>query len=287
MFSKRTDGRQIKGLDPIFRMIPYIMKTRAESQVMVKQDFRCEVFDGYIKSKRAEGHDLSYMSILIAAYVRLLTQRPQLNRFVVNGRIYARYGYEVVFVVKKSLTDDSDEMLLKLHFDGTENIFEINDMITNEVKLIRNGQADNLTDKLAKLFMKQPNPLIKGDVRFVMKLDDWNMMPRSVIEASPFHCSMFLTNVKSIKLNYIYHHLYNFGTASVFLSLGKSNDRVSLNRQSEPESEKVFTLGCVLDERICDGLYLSRSLMLLEKYMNDPSLLEENLTEEQIVRDID
>lgn len=287
MFSKRTDGRQIKGLDPIFRMIPYIMKTRAESQVMVKQDFKCDIFDDYIRSKRSEGHDLSYMSILIAAYVRLLTQRPQLNRFVVNGRIYARYGYEVVFVVKKSLTDDSDEMLLKLRFDGTENIFEVNDMITNEVKLIKNGQADNLTDKLAKLFMKQPNPLIKGDVRFVMKLDDWNMMPRSVIEASPFHCSMFLTNVKSIKLNYIYHHLYNFGTASVFLSLGKSNDRVSLNRESVPEGERVFTLGCVLDERICDGLYLSRSLMLLEKYMNDPSLLEENLPKEKIVEDID
>ena len=287
MLSKRTDGRLIKGLDPIFRMIPYIMKTRAESQVMVKQDFKCDIFDDYIRSKRSEGHDLSYMSILIAAYVRLLTQRPQLNRFVVNGRIYARYGYEVVFVVKKSLTDDSDEMLLKLHFDGTENIFEVNDMITNEVKLIKNGQADNLTDKLAKLFMKQPNPLIKGDVRFVMKLDDWNMMPRSVIEASPFHCSMFLTNVKSIKLNYIYHHLYNFGTASVFLSLGKSSDRVSLNRESVPEGERVFTLGCVLDERICDGLYLSRSLMLLEKYMNDPSLLEENLPKEKIVEDID
>ena len=135
MFSKRTDGRLIKGLDPIFRMIPYIMKTRAESQVMTKQEFKCEVFDSYIKEKRGEGYDLSYMSILIAAYLRLLTQRPQLNRFIVNGRIYARYGYDVVFVVKKSLTDDSDEMLLKLHFDGTENVFEVNEKIVNEVKL--------------------------------------------------------------------------------------------------------------------------------------------------------
>ena len=287
MFSRRTDGRLIKGLDPIFRMIPYIMKTRAESQVMTKQEFKCEVFDSYIKEKRSEGYDLSYMSILIAAYLRLLTQRPQLNRFIVNGRIYARYGYDVVFVVKKSLTDDSDEMLLKLHFDGTENVFEVNEKIVNEVKLIKSGEADNLTDRLAKLFMKQPNPLIKGDVRFVMKLDDWNMMPRSVIEASPFHCSMFLTNVKSIKLNYIYHHLYNFGTASVFISLGKSADRVSMNRNSEPESDRIFTLGFVVDERICDGLYLSRSLMLLEKYMKDPCLLEEKLAREDIINDID
>ena len=136
--------------------------------------------------------------------------------------------------------------------------------------------------------MKQPGALIKTDVRLVMKLDDWNMMPRAVIEASPFHCSMFLTNVKSIKLNYIYHHLYNFGTASVFISLGKSNDTLSLSREAgEVESSRTFTLGFVVDERICDGLYLSRSLMQLEKYMADPSLLEERLPKESIVSDID
>lgn len=284
MFSKRPDGKRVKGLDPVFSMIPFIMRTRAESQVMCKQEFRCEIFDSYIKEKRAEGHDLSYMSILIAAYVRMLTQRPYLNRFVINGRIYARNGYDVVFVVKKSLKDDADEMLLKLRFDGTEDIFEIAEMIEREVKLIHTGQSENLTDRLAKLFMKQPRGLIKGDVRLVMKLDDWNLMPKKVIDASPFHCSMFLTNVKSIKLNYIYHHLYNFGTASVFISIGKSEETVLVNR-SVMEPSKIFTLGFTVDERICDGLYLSRSLMLLEKYMNDPSLLEKKLSPEDIVHD--
>ncbi len=286
MFSKRSDGRRIKGLDPIFCMIPYIMRTRAESQVMSKKEFACSALDAYIKEKKAEGHELSYMSILISAYVRMLTQRPHLNRFIVNGRIYARNSFVVVFVVKKALTDDAEEMLLKITLDGTENIFEINDKIAREIKLIKTGQADNLTDKLAKLFMKLPNGIIKSNVHFVMKLDEWNMMPKSIIEASPFHTSMFLTNVKSIKLGYIYHHLYNFGTASVFLSLGKNEER-PLAHKGEIDVEKLFTIGVTVDERICDGLYLSRSLMLLEKLMNNPELLETKLTKDRIVQDID
>ncbi len=286
MFSKRSDGRRIKSLDPIFCMVPYIMRTRAESQVMSKKEFACEPLDAYIKEKKAEGHELSYMSILISAYVRMLTQRPHLNRFVVNGRIYARNNFVVVFVVKKALTDDAEEILLKITLDGTENIFEINDKILNEIKLIKTGEADNLTDKLAKLFMKLPNGMIKSNVHFVMKLDDWNIMPKSIIEASPFHTSMFLTNVKSIKLGYIYHHLYNFGTASVFLSLGKNEER-PLAHRGEINVEKLFTIGVTVDERICDGLYLSLSLRMLEKLLANPSVLEKNLSKDEIVQDID
>lgn len=285
MFSKRSDGHRIKGLDPIFSIIPYIMKTRAESQVMSKKEFRCDVLDEYIKNQKLQGHELSYMSILISAYVRMLAQRPQMNRFIVNGRIYARNEFVVVFVVKKSLKEDSEEMLLKIKFDGTENLFEINERIINEIKLIKTGQADNLTDKLAKMFMKLPNPIIKTCVRFVMKLDELNIMPKAIIEASPFHTSMFLTNVKSIKLNYIYHHLYNFGTASVFLSLGQNNE-TAVAHKGEIDPVKLSTVGIVVDERICDGLYLSMSLRMLDKYMNNPELLEKNLKKEEIIRDI-
>lgn len=286
MFSKRSDGHRIKGLDPIFSIIPYIMKTRAESQVMSKKEFRCDVLDEYIKNQKLQGHELSYMSILISAYVRMLAQRPQMNRFIVNGRIYARNEFVVVFVVKKSLKEDSEEMLLKIKFDGTENLYEINERIINEIKLIKTGQADNLTDKLAKMFMKLPNPIIKTCVRFVMKLDELNIMPKAIIEASPFHTSMFLTNVKSIKLNYIYHHLYNFGTASVFLSLGQNNE-TAVAHKGEIDPVKLSTVGIVVDERICDGLYLSMSLRMLDKYMNNPELLEKNLKKEEIIRDID
>lgn len=286
MFSKRSDGHRIKELDPIFSIIPYIMKTRAESQVMSKKEFRCDVLDEYIKNQKLQGHELSYMSILISAYVRMLAQRPQMNRFIVNGRIYARNEFVVVFVVKKSLKEDSEEMLLKIKFDGTENLYEINERIINEIKLIKTGQADNLTDKLAKMFMKLPNPIIKTCVRFVMKLDELNIMPKAIIEASPFHTSMFLTNVKSIKLNYIYHHLYNFGTASVFLSLGQNNE-TAVAHKGEIDPVKLSTVGIVVDERICDGLYLSMSLRMLDKYMNNPELLEKNLKKEEIIRDID
>ena len=285
MSSKRSDGRLIKGLDPIFKLIPYLMPTRAESQVMCKKEVDAQIFDDYIKEKHAQGYDLSYMSVLIAIFVKIMAKRPHLNRFIKNGRIYAHNEIVISFVVKKALTDEADEMLLKLKFDGTENIFEINKRIEEEIKNIKKGEGDNATDELASKFLNLPNPIIKFCVKFLLKLDEWNKMPESVIKASPFHASLFITNVKSIKLAYIYHHLYNVGTAGIFMALGKTSEKASSNK-GVIEPKNMFTLGLTIDERMCDGLYLAKSLQLFEKFCSDLSVLEQNYTQEEIVKDL-
>ncbi len=286
MSSKRSDGRIIQGLDPIFKLIPYIMPTRAESQVMCKKELDAQIFNDYIKQKHEQGYDLSYMSVLIAIFVKIMAKRPHLNRFIKNGRIYAHNAIVVSFVVKKALTDEADEMLLKLEFDGTENIFEINKRIEEEIKNVKKGTDDNATDEFASKFLKLPNPIIKFCIGFLLKLDEWNKMPKSVIAASPFHASLFITNVKSIRLAYIYHHLYNVGTAGIFMALGKTSEK-AVSKNGNMSSKSMFTLGLTIDERMCDGLYLSKSLQLLEKFCADLSQLEVKYTPEEVVKDID
>ena len=90
MFNKRPDGRMIKNLEPMQMIMPYILKTRNDSMNMYEDTFACEVMDKYIKDKEAQGIKLGYMHIFIAAIVRIIALRPQLNRFVMNGKIYAR-----------------------------------------------------------------------------------------------------------------------------------------------------------------------------------------------------
>ncbi len=284
MFSKRKDGRLIKGLDPIFRMIPHIMRRRTGAQVFCKRDFFAQPVDDYIRAQRQKGYDLTYMSVVLTAYLRTMAQRPSLNRFIINGRIYARDEYVIAITIKKTLTDESDEILLKLHFKGTENIYEVNDIIVNEIKKNREDSADNLTESLAGKFMSLPNGTVKRSTGLLMKFDDWNMMPKAVLEASPFHASAFLTNMKSIKQEYVYHHLYDFGSCSVFISLGKVSERAA-SVKGKVISAKMFTLGFTVDERICDGFYLTKSFKVFETYMKDLPLLEENLT--ATVMDID
>ena len=205
MFSKRSDGRLIKGLDPFFKLIPQIIYRRSESQIFYKQDLTTDIFDAYIKEKRAEGYELSYMTIIITALVRLLALRPSLNRFAINGRLYAHNNIEISLAVKKELSDEAEETTIKVIFDGTESIYDVNEKINETIQLNKMATTSNSTDKLARWFMSLPNFLIRFFVVTLMRFDLWNMMPKSILEASPFHASAWITNIKSIKLNYLYH----------------------------------------------------------------------------------
>ncbi len=215
--------------------------------------------------------DISLMSVIISALVRTTALRPAINRFIVNGQIFARHDIEVSFVVKKTLKDDSPETTVKLKFDGTETIAEITQRIADAVHENLKASGSNDTDKLAEKFMKLPNGIIKTAVGFIKWLDRRGMIPKGVIEASPFHASFFLTNMRSIKLDYLYHHLYDFGTVSLFLSMGKTH------KDAEDKNKNHFYIGYTIDERICDGFYLSNTMRLFESFLADPSRMEQKL----------
>ncbi len=283
MFSKRADGRLIKTLDPFFKLIPHIMTQRSDSQIFYKERIFTDVLDEYIRAHRDQCPGLNYMTIVIAALVRMLAKRPYLNRFVMNNRLFARKGIVVSFVVKKMLRDDVGESNIKLTFTGKESLQEINQKIVDAISGCKNETDDNLTDNLANFFMSFPNFIIKILVGLIKYMDKIGLLPRAIIDASPFHTSFYVTNIKSLKLNYLYHHIYNFGTTSLFFAIGNSEKTVVFDREGA-HHRKSITLGCTIDERICDGLYLANSLTLLKRLLRNPALLEEPL--EEIVEDI-
>ena len=278
MFNKRPDGRAIKDLEPMQMIMPYVMKTRTDSMNMYEDTFACEPMDAYIKEKAAEGINLSYMHIIIAAVVRLIALRPQLNRFCMNGKIYARPKIWVSFVVHPTLRDESVGTTIKLCFEGTETILEIaekiNEAIANETI---NRKGENGTDKLLRTLMKKiPGPFIKFVVNTLLWMDKHNIMPKAIIELSPFHTSFFITNLKSLGINHIYHHTYEFGTTGLFFAMGKERV-VPVFKGNEVVPEKQMGFGLVSDERFCDGLYFALSLRKLRRFMQNPAVLEKPL----------
>ena len=278
MFNKRPDGRAIKDLEPMQMIMPYVMKTRTDSMNMYEDTFACEPMDAYIKEKAAEGINLSYMHIIIAAVVRLIALRPQLNRFCMNGKIYARPKIWVSFVVHPTLRDESVGTTIKLCFEGTETILEIaekiNEAIANETI---NRKGENGTDKLLRTLMKKiPGPFIKFVVNTLLWMDKHNIMPKAIIELSPFHTSFFITNLKSLGINHIYHHTYEFGTTGLFFAMGKEKV-VPVYKGNEVVPEKQMGFGLVSDERFCDGLYFALSLRKLRRFMQNPAVLEKPL----------
>ena len=282
MFGHRSDGKKVKNLPPIFRVIPCIMLERCDSEVYFKQDIPLKTLDEYIDKKAVEGIRLSYMNIIYAALVRIIHERPRLNRFAKNGTIYQRNKIFVSLAIKKSLTDDGQETVTKIPFEGTENILEIKEKLDAVVGENKDTKTENSMDKTAKILSIVPNGVILSAVKFLNFLDKHGIMPKSLINASPFHTSVFLTNVGSLGIDSIYHHLYNFGTTSMFFSMGKKK-KSYIYEEDEIHEEKCITIAFVGDERICDGYYYATSFKQLVKYLKKPELLEETPEQNQKV----
>lgn len=276
MFGYRSDGRKLKNIPPFFKIIPQVMRTRGDSQVYYNYDIPIKAMDEYINKKAEEGIRISYMNIIYAAMVRLISQRPQLNRFIMNGRTYARKDIEISLAIKKSLTDDGDETTIKLPFTGNENIFEVKEVLDNVISENKDVSKENDTDLLAKTLSLVPTFLLKIAVSFIMFLDKHGMLPKFVIKASPFHTSAFLTNVASLGIDAIYHHLYDFGTTGLFLAMGKKKKDFIYDDETIKE-EKCISLAFVCDERICDGYYFASSVKMFNRLLKKPELLEENV----------
>lgn len=286
MFGKRYDGRALKKLEPMQKIMPYIMKKRTDAMNMYEDTFACEPMDAYIKEKAAEGIKITYMHIFIAGIVRLLALRPQLNRFIMNGKIYARPKIWVSFVVHPVLRDESTGTTIKLCFEGTETILEIAGIVNEAIERETTKRVgENGTDKLMRVLMQYiPGPFIKIVINTLMWMDRHNIMPKLIVDLSPFHTSFFITNLKSLGINHVFHHTYEFGTTGLFFAMGKEK-MIPVVKNNEIVKEKHMGFGLVSDERFCDGLYLALSLRQMRKFMKNPIILEKPL--ERKVEDIE
>lgn len=278
MFGFRSDGKKVKNVSLIFRVIPHIMKTRNDSQVYFSQDVPIKSMDAYINKKAQEGIKVSYMHIIYAAIVRTIYERHWLNRFVIDGRTYDRNDIFVSLTIKKSLEDNAEETVVKLKFTGQETILDIKEKLEDTILKNKDIKTKNNMDKLVLALGKTPNIVLKLVVGLFKVLDKYGLLPKKIIELSPFHTSAFLTNVGSLGIDAIYHHLYNFGTTSLFFAMGKKK-KDFIHEDEEIIEEKCISIAFVGDERICDGYYYANSFKLFNKYIKKPELLEKSIEE--------
>ena len=165
MFGHRSDGVELKHISPEFKLIPNLMSERDDAQVFFNQDIIVTPIDEYISKKAMEGEKFTYMDVMFASMLRIIAQRPKLNRFAINGRIYSRKNITISITIKKSMTDSADESNLKIPFNGTETIYEVRDKLESLVKENKaTGEDVNNTDKTARLLTRIPTSLIKFEI---------------------------------------------------------------------------------------------------------------------------
>ena len=268
----RADGRRLRDTDPMYRVAAHIMDKRVDSMNMTTIDIPYEPMQEFVNKKRKEGVNISHMALVIAAYLRTMAEYPELNRFVVNRKVYARNEIAVGMVVLKSLKDHNGTMS-KMYFSPDNTIFEVNDIINKYVAENQVTPEKNKTEKIIRFLLSFPGLLTFG-VKLFKFLDKYGLLPKFVIEMSPFHMSLGITNLASIRTNHIYHHCYEFGTTSVFMAMGNLRE-VPKRKGGEIVFERCLPIGVTMDERICSGSYFASAFKALKKYLANPELLEE------------
>ncbi len=277
----RADGRRLKNTDPMYRVAAHIMDKRVDAMNMITIDIPYAPMQDYVNKKRKEGISISHMALIIAAYVRTMAKFPELNRFIVNKKVFTRNEIAVGMVVLQSL-ESHEGTMSKMYFEKENTIFNVNDKINTYVTENREAPENNGTEKIIKILLSIPGLLTVG-VKAFKFLDKHGLLPKAIIDMSPFHMSLGITNLASIRTNHIYHHCYEFGTTSVFMAMGNLRE-VPKRKGSEIVFERSLPIGVTMDERICSGSYFATAFRYLKKLLANPEVLE--LPPEEIIEDI-
>ena len=206
-FGDRYDGRKLRSLDPFYKIIPYIMKTRIDAQNYFEEKIEISNTESFIIRKRKEtGERISFLHVIIAAMVRTISQKPGINRFVAGQKIFARNEISISFVLKKEFNEESPETTLKVKFNAADSFMDIVRKVNTAIEENRKPDTKNDTDKLAKLIMAIPGQLVRFLVWILRCLDYIGLMPKIINRLSPFHTSVFITDLGSIGIQPVYHH---------------------------------------------------------------------------------
>lgn len=272
---KEKEFRRVKTISPMSAVIPFIMVNRTGSQNFISDSVDIEKVEKYIKEKQAQGmQNISMMHVMIAAYIRLVSQCPALNRFIRGQRVWTRKNVEVSLTIKKEMSLDSPDTVVKITLPPSATLEDVYTALNNEIVSYRANPGGDFDDT-ARAFTRLPGLIFKFAVASLRFLDYFGLMPKAIAKVSPFHCSYFITSMGSLGIPPIYHHLYDFGSCPVFFSFGAKRRAYEIDNTGLVRRRQYMDFTFVLDERICDGYYYASALKLLKNILKNPWQLDE------------
>ena len=273
----RIDGRRIRTLAPMAQITSYFQVERNTCSNFFEESFEITKVDRYIRQKRKEGlTDFGITHVLLAAYVRGIAKYPQLNRFISGQKVYSR-GNDIQYcmVIKKEMNVDSPDTSIKVHltpYDTAKDVYEKLNAAVEKVKATK--ELDSNLDGLIMAFNLIPGVVLKFTVWLLKFLDYFGLLPKFLLELSPFHGSLFFTSMGSLGIPPLYHHLYDFGNLPVFGAFGMKRKAVEVLEDGTVVQKKYIDVKFVLDERIVDGYYYATFFKYFRRLLAHPELLD-------------
>ncbi len=282
---KLKEGRRIKSGIPMDAVSPFIMPDRMGAANMFSASVDVGKCEQLLRQKRLEGmKGLGMIHIFMAAYARTVSQVPGINRFIRGQRLYSRNGIEICMAIKKEMALNAPETVIKLDASPTDTLFTIYENLTKLLEENKKDGDNNNMDSAARVLVSFPGVFLKFTVWFLKLLDYFGLLPRWLTKLSPFHGSMFITNMGSLGMPPIFHHLYNFGNLPIFIAMGAKRTEYALNEEGKVEKRRLIDFTIVCDERICDGHYYATAFKKLKKLLENPEQLL--VQPENVIEDI-
>ena len=278
----RYDAKRVRDIDGLHFYMAYLMPKRTDAEVYIKEKIDITELLKYIEEKNMSGErKVTLFHCVIAAVARTVKMRPLLNRYISGKRYYMRNEISMGFTIKKKFTDHSEETLMIYRPKDEENLCAITDRLTPKVKEAKkeekNGQS---VDDILNIVKKLPKPIMHIFMAIMRCLDNTGLMPKAFSSVDTNYVTVMLSNLGSIKCDAVYHHLNNFGTNGIVITIGEMHKEVMLDENNNPIIRDVVNIGATLDERIADGFYFARSLKLIKHLFKNPHLLDKTLGEE-------
>jgi hypothetical protein len=253
------------------------MPSRTEATVYFPQDLEVDRLLLWLEetnAARPAEDRLTLFEVLLTALARTLRLRPEANRFVAGRRLYQHDTITVSFTVKADLSDGAPESQARLRFTGHERVDDVHAQVSAALRRERAG-VPGADDELIDFFASWPGPALRVVGRLVRVLDDRAVLPARLVDAVPLFTSVFLVNTGSLGIGAPFHHLYEVGSASVFVAIGRAMAEPVVDEQGQVVARTRLRVVFTLDERATDGYYFARTAEVFRRLVQEPGLLED------------
>lgn len=279
MRNKRRDGVRIKDVDGFHSIVPYIMPKRTEAEVSMTEQFDVTDLVAWMAERnKNEGTQLKIFHAICTAVGRTIYHRPKLNIFISGRTYYQRKDITLSFVVKRQFDDEAEESLMFLKVEPDMNLDSISKMIIGDVDKVRKSSDGNDLDKLMKLVGSMPRFVLEGFFGVLKVLEYHGMMPAALTADDPNYSTVLLANLGSIKAGAPYHHLSNYGTCSIMITIGTLHKEMKQMYDGTWQERDVIDMTLTLDERIADGFYFAKSLRIAKYMLEHPDVMNEPIS---------
>jgi hypothetical protein len=269
MFGRRPDATPVRELSAMRRFMPYVSPRRNDSLFYMMQQIEVEAALEYLEKRNRERppeRPITLFHLFLRSCGHALVLRPGVNRFVKAGRLWQRDGEWITFSAKREIKDGSPMLTIKRRFHPTrESLDEMVDAVYAQLRAGRSGRKTT-SDKEMGLLLRLPGPAIQLALWLARIGDRLGVLPRSMIDADPLFTSVFLANLGSIDYPAGFHHLWEYGTASLFGVMGRI--------EPGPQGRRCMSVAWTYDERIEDGLYSYHTLEGIRQRLEHPEQLE-------------